>query len=95
MTEPTSPAPLSPEQEAALHRVAAAAPDPATAALRAERERYAELLRELIDLVAVTHRYPIQGGHDNLGAGLACAGCALADRARAALAAAPAEGSDH
>jgi hypothetical protein len=50
----------------------------------AERQRAeaAEaLLRRWVDLTAVTHKYPIQGGHDCLGENLTCAGCALAEHA--------------
>lgn len=43
-------------------------------------ERAEALLAECVTLAEVTHRYRIQGGHDSLGAGLSCAGCALVAR---------------
>lgn len=44
------------------------------------------LLRRYLQLADVTHTYPIQGGHDCLGANLTCAGCALRDDIRVTLA---------
>ncbi|MFJ3043668.1 hypothetical protein [Streptomyces tendae] len=41
-----------------------------------------ELLRRYVDLAAVTHKYPITGGHDCLGENHSCAGCALAKQAQ-------------
>ena len=35
-----------------------------------------------VDLAAVTHKYPITGGHDCLGENHSCAGCALAKQAQ-------------
>jgi chromosome segregation ATPase len=51
----------------------------ARAVQRAERAE--ALLKRYIDLAAVTHKYPIQGGHDSLGENLTCAGCGLAEQA--------------
>jgi hypothetical protein len=53
----------------------------------AARDQHADILREYIQLADVTHAYRIQGGHDSLGENLSCAGCALRDKARTALAA--------
>jgi DNA-binding CsgD family transcriptional regulator len=57
------------------------------AELRAARDQHADILREYIQLADVTHAHRIQGGHDSLGENLSCAGCALRDKARTALAA--------
>lgn len=54
-------------------------------ALRKRAETAEELLRCFVALGDVTHKYPIAGGHDNLGADLTCSGCALRDQARAHL----------
>jgi hypothetical protein len=43
------------------------------------------LLRRYVNLADVTHAYRIMGGHDTLAAGLACAGCELAEQARTHL----------
>jgi hypothetical protein len=64
---------------------ASAITDPQLDALYARLDRYAGLLADWADLTDVTHAYRIQGGHDCLGAGLSCSGCALRDRARAEL----------
>lgn len=44
-----------------------------------------ELLRQYVDLAAVTHPHGAHGGHDHLGENLTCAGCALAVQAKAWL----------
>ncbi|MCT2591111.1 hypothetical protein LHJ74_14535 [Streptomyces sp. N2-109] len=44
-----------------------------------------ELLAEQLCLAEITHRYGAMGGHDSLGEGLTCAGCALNARIRTAL----------
>lgn len=51
-------------------------------ALRARAEKAETLLREVLELADVTHKYPIQGGHDTIGENLTCAGCALAVQIR-------------
>lgn len=43
------------------------------------------LLRRLTDLAAITHAYGSMGGHDRLGEGLSCAGCALTAEAKTFL----------
>jgi len=53
---------------------------------RQRADRHEALLRQYLSLTDITHKYPIQGGHDCLGVNLTCAGCALADEIRAALA---------
>ncbi|MGW0014734.1 hypothetical protein ACWDVX_33905 [Streptomyces tendae] len=51
-------------------------------ALRKRAEAAEELLKQYVDLAAVTHKYPITGGHDCLGENHSCAGCALAKQAQ-------------
>lgn len=53
--------------------------------LRRRVESAEELLKRYVDLAAVTHKYPIAGGHDCLGENLSCAGCALAKQAQGHL----------
>ena len=43
------------------------------------------LLREVLSLFEITHKYGSQGGHDVLGEDLGCAGCALAGQIRQCL----------
>ncbi|MFJ7297617.1 hypothetical protein [Streptomyces collinus] len=50
--------------------------------LRRRAEAAEALLKQYVDLVAVAHKYPIQGGHDCLGENHSCAGCALARQAQ-------------
>jgi hypothetical protein len=50
-----------------------------------QRDRYAALLAEFVQLADVTHQYRSQGGHDVIGVNLTCAGCDLAARVRTAL----------
>lgn len=50
--------------------------------LRRRAESAEALLKRYVDLVAVTHKYPIAGGHDCLGENHSCAGCALAKQAQ-------------
>lgn len=52
---------------------------------RAEQQlaQHATLLAGYVQLADITHKHA--GRHDNLGANLSCAGCALRDRAAAAL----------
>ena len=54
--------------------------DPAV--LRRRAEAAEKLLKQYVDLVAVTHRYPIMGGHDCLGENHSCSGCSLAKQAQ-------------
>lgn len=58
---------------------------------RAEQQlaQHTALLTEYVRLADITHKYGAMGGHDCLGANLACAGCDLRDRARTALEGAP------
>jgi hypothetical protein len=51
----------------------------------AQRDHYAALLRDTVSLLETTHAHRGQGGHDNLGANLTCAGCAHIETIRAAL----------
>lgn len=51
-------------------------------ALRARVEAAEKLLKRYVDLAAITHRYPIMGGHDCVGENHTCAGCALAKQAQ-------------
>lgn len=71
-----------------LQRVGPGYLTPHEARLKAEAERDAAqaLLRDVIALQDVTHKYRIQGGHDTLGAGLTCSGCQIADQIREHLA---------
>ncbi|MFE6412601.1 hypothetical protein ACFVOR_37340 [Streptomyces sp. NPDC057837] len=50
--------------------------------LRRRAEAAENLLKQYVDLAAVTHRYPIMGGHDCLGENHSCSGCALAKQAQ-------------
>ncbi|WP_030188299.1 hypothetical protein [Streptomyces violaceorubidus] len=50
--------------------------------LRKRVQAAEELLKRYVDLAAVTHKYPITGGHDCLGENLSCAGCSLAKQAQ-------------
>jgi hypothetical protein len=59
--------------------------DDAPEVLRRRAEDAEALLKRYVDLVAVTHKYPIQGGHDCLGENHSCAGCALAKQAQGHL----------
>ena len=54
-------------------------------ALRTRTEGAEGLLREFLEIAGVTHKYPIQGGHDTIGVNLTCAGCELVDRIRTFL----------
>ncbi|MGW5477666.1 hypothetical protein [Streptomyces sp. NPDC004008] len=49
---------------------------------RQRAEAAEALLKRYVDLAAITHKYPIQGGHDCLGENLTCAGCTLAEQAK-------------
>lgn len=60
-----------------------AADDPE--ALRARAATAEKLLRAVVELNAITHKYAIQGGHDCLGENLTCAGCALDNKIRTHL----------
>ena len=53
--------------------------------LRRRTEAAEKLLKQYVDLVAVTHRYPIAGGHDCLGENHSCSGFALARLAQELL----------
>lgn len=54
--------------------------------LYARLDAASSLLRRYVSIADVTHAYRIMGGHDTLAAGLACAGCELAEQARTHLA---------
>lgn len=56
---------------------------PSTAPERAAAAE--DLLREFLEIAGVTHKYPVAGGHDSIGANYTCAGCELADRVRVFL----------
>ena len=53
---------------------------PSTSPERAEAAE--DLLREFLEISGVTHKYPVAGGHDSIGANFTCAGCELAERVR-------------
>jgi hypothetical protein len=67
-----------------LQRVGFGKLTPHEARLKAEGERDTarSLLGKVLRLSEVTHEHRIQGGHDTLGEGLGCAGCALAQQIR-------------
>jgi len=48
----------------------------------ARTEAAEDLLREFLEIAGVTHKYPVAGGHDSIGANFTCAGCELASRVR-------------
>lgn len=54
--------------------------------LRTRAEQAETILRVLVNATDVTHRYMLTGGHDRLGPGYTCSGCAIAERARKHLA---------
>lgn len=54
-------------------------------ALYARAEGAEKLLREVVDLAELSHRYGAMGGHDRAGINLGCAGCELHRRIRAVL----------
>jgi hypothetical protein len=54
-------------------------------ALHARLAAAERILGEYVNLAEITHKYRSMGGHDTVGAGLTCAGCALVADARAHL----------